>query len=159
MSTETTPEIVQAVTQGDVAQVRELLKGNSALVNISNPEGFTLLNLAAFFGHKTVLDELLAQGADVNQPSNNVHRVQPIHSAASMLHFDVIKTLLEHGAEVNTRQEESFVALHYAAEDGQLELVELLLQHGADPTIATNTGETARDLALKNGHQQVAERL
>src|SRR5262249_31048082 len=44
-----------------------------------------------------------------------------------------VRTLLDHGVNVNTRDEHGMTALQSAAMNGHTNVVRLLLQHGADP--------------------------
>jgi ankyrin repeat protein len=52
-------------------------------------------------------------------------------------HTDVVKLLLEHGADVNivSTDEDAATALHFASEEGKINVVKLLLQSCADTTI------------------------
>jgi uncharacterized protein len=63
------------------------------------------------------------------------------------------------GAEVNAPSHAGFTALLDAAQNGDRGIVELLLTAGADPGMATEAGKSARDLALEQGHQDVADLL
>jgi ankyrin repeat protein len=85
-------------------------------------------------------------------------RVAPIHSAAAGK-LAVIRLLIEHGADVNARQEGDWTALHEVAANGYDELVDALLSAGADPASTSATGQTPADLAGANGHAELAARL
>ena len=49
--------------------------------------------------------------------------------------------------------------LHYASQQGEIEVVRLLLERGAEVGATNKAGETALDLARKNGHKGVVELL
>src|SRR5581483_6122917 len=55
-------------------------------------------------------------------------------------HEPVVRTLLEHGADPNVRDEgDHAYPIHFAAERGDLSIVTLLVEHGADPIGAGTT--------------------
>ena len=55
-----------------------------------------------------------------------------LHSAAESGSLEIVKYLVEHGADVNGNNEGNLSVLHYAAEFGSLEMVKYLVEHGAD---------------------------
>jgi ankyrin repeat protein len=57
--------------------------------------------------------------------------------------------LIEHGADVNARQQAGFTPLHEAAASGKLEFAHLFLDHGADVNAKTDDGKTALTLAIE----------
>jgi ankyrin repeat protein len=151
--------LFEASATGKLDRVEEILNEQPDLVNEYAPDGFTPLGLASFFGHTEVVRLLLARRAQVNIASNNPQRVMPLHSAVAARHFAIAQALLEHGAEVNAKQQEGFTPLHEAAQNGQLEMVQLLLQHGADVDAPKDDGQTALAIAEQHGRQDVADLL
>jgi len=67
--------------------------------------------------------------------------------------------LLKRGADPNATQEGGWTALHGAAQAGQREIVEALLAGGADVNLRAGNQQTALDMALMKGHQDVASIL
>ncbi|MDP9492363.1 MAG: ankyrin repeat domain-containing protein [Actinomycetota bacterium] len=137
--------IFEAAAVGAVDRVHELLLLEAGFVDLWSPDGFTALHLAAFFGHEGAAEELLQRGADVSAVSRNPLRVQAIHSAAAGNHTEVVRTLLDHDADPNARQEGGYAPIHAAAQNGNDELYELLVSRGADVEVATDDGRTAAD--------------
>jgi ankyrin repeat protein len=74
-------------------------------------------------------------------------RVTPLHSAAAGSHAEIVKLLLEHGADPNAAQDGGFTPLHSAAGNDDRESVEALLEAGADPSLANDEGKAPADLA------------
>ncbi len=70
-----------------------------------------------------------------------------------------MRILLEHGAEVNARQEGGWTALHAASQNGDVEMVRLLIAGGADVQMRADNQQNALDLALSKGHQAVVDLL
>jgi len=93
---------------------------------------------------------LIKAGAYVNIPLYTFSRRRPLMCALmGKCNFKIVKLLLEHGAQVNTRDSNGNTPLIYAikygcpfTEDGY-KIVKLLLQHGAIVNSKNNDGETA----------------
>lgn len=100
------------------------------------------LSGAAFAGDVAVMKQALTDGADPNtkdpQSGNTL-----LTTAALMGHTEIVTLLLEHGADVNSRNRDEGTALHIAAFFGRTETVKLLLEKGADTTLRNNMGGTA----------------
>ena len=88
--------IHDAAEAGDVARVKALLKENPELVTSTwGFSGWTPLHLAAMNGHKTVVELLLAHGADVNAKKNK--GVTPLYVATQYGRKDMAEWLRQHG--------------------------------------------------------------
>jgi len=72
---------------------------------------------------------------------------------------EVIKLLIEAGANVNAKTDEGWTALMAAANAGSVEAVELLLKAGANAKHKTRTRETASSRALEGGYQEIIQLL
>lgn len=151
--------LFEACAAGQIDAARVILDQQPEQVNAWASDGFQPLGLACFFGHTAIVDLLLTRGAEVNSPSRNGLRVQPLNSAVAGQHLDIARLLLDHGADPNARQGEDFAPLHGAAQNGQVEMIQLLLAHGADPHLNNMDGKTPHDYAVENGHTQAAELL
>jgi uncharacterized protein len=138
--------IFEAAAVGKLDRVHELLLLEAGFVDLWSPDGFTALHLAAFFGHREVAAELLRRGADVNAVAQNQLGVHPINSAAAGNHTEVVRVLLDHGADPNSREAAGFAPIHAAAHNGNDELYQLLVERGADQEAATDDGRTVGDL-------------
>lgn len=149
----------EACAFGDEKRVRELLAEDPSLVNAFSDDGYPAVSLAIFFGQPHIAQTLIERGANVNVSSRNAQHVAPIHGAASVKNREMVRLLLEHGADPNARQERGFVALHTAALHGDIEMAKVLLEHGADPRAASDDGKTALAFAEEKGHKEFVEWL
>jgi len=140
-------DLFEAATLGEVPRVRTLLAGSADLAKTYSADGFTALHLATFFGQLGAAEELLCQGADVNAIATNNMRVAVINSAAASGRADVVKLVLQAGADPNARQMMGYTALHAAAARDNVEMVKDLLDAGADPSLTNDEGKTAADKA------------
>ena len=83
----------------------------------------------------------------------------PLHRACEGVHFEVVKFLVEKGADVNARNGFRDTPLHYAAQSGNADVVKLLLDNGADPTARNNMRSTALIRAVQENKIELAEYL
>jgi ankyrin repeat protein len=90
-------EIHDAAKAGDLAKVKALLKDYPELVSSKDNVNITPLHWAAQFGHKGLVELLLAHGTDVNAKDNNGKT--PMKLAAENCKTDVVE-LLRHHPEV-----------------------------------------------------------
>lgn len=73
-----------------------------------------------------------------------------IAEAARNNNLEVIKFLVEHGANVDTMNGDAYTALLFSIKNGNDKIFDYLFNHGADICSVTKLGETAVDLAEKN---------
>jgi ankyrin repeat protein len=142
-----TLDVFDAAAVGDVDRLRSLLDDEPDLVNSVSTDGYTPLHLAAFFGQPKIVELLLARSADTDAVAANGSNLRPLNSAAAAGHASIAHLLLDHGAEVDPRQNLGFTPLHSAAHNGDRVMAHLLLERGADPGAKTDDGRTAADLA------------
>lgn len=153
-------DIFEAAAMGNRERAKDLVRAQPERMRAWSPDGFTALRLAAFFfGQAEMVALLLEGGAAVNAIARNPMKVMPMHSAAASGKLKSVKLLLEHGAEINAQQQGGWTALHAAAHHRDVAMAKLLLEHGANRTLTNDEGKTALDLALAEGHEEVARIL
>ncbi len=149
-------DIFSAAATGQTARLQALLEEDADLVNVAAVDGFSPLGLASFFGQTEAARLLIQRGAQVNQPSKNMQKVMPLHSAAAGQHLEIARMLLDAGAQIDAVQEGGFTPLMSAAQNGQVEMVRLLLERGADRTRQTEDGRSAYNFADNHSDPAVA---
>jgi len=129
------PPLAIAARRGHVPIARELLRAG-ARTEVRTDSGETALTLAILFGHTGVARELVIHGADLTFPSIGkfVHEGQPpLVMAASMERDDILRILLDHGANPNVFDRDRQTPLQWSLLRGNRAAAELLLAKGSDP--------------------------
>jgi uncharacterized protein len=133
-------DVFEAAALGETAQLRELLDGDPMRANAFGEDGFHPLGLACFFGRLDAARLLLERGADVNALSRNEHiQTAAIHASAASgetgadesTRYDLVRLVLEHGADPNLPQAGGFRAIDAARQNGDERLERLLKEYGA----------------------------
>ncbi|MHC4167917.1 MAG: ankyrin repeat domain-containing protein [Planctomycetota bacterium] len=73
--------------------------------------------------------------------------------------LDAVRSLLEKGAEANTKDKRGETPLHYAAQHGGIRFAKLLIANGAEINARNHRGETPLCVAVRWGYQDIAELL
>ncbi len=152
-------DVFEAAAFGDVDRLTELLGDEPSLVTSYSGDGFTALHFAAFFGRYEAAALLIERGAEVDAFGRGWMTGTAMHSAVSRLQSDVVRILLEAGANPNVRQSAGWTPLHSSAANGDLTSVELLLAAGADPTATNDEGRSVIDLATESGDEPTMDRI
>jgi uncharacterized protein len=133
-------DVFEAAALGETARVRQLVDDDPALANAFGADGFHPLGLACFFGHVDAARVLLEHGADVNTLSRNEHiQTAAIHAAAASgetgadeaTRYELVKLVLDHGADPNLPQAGGFRAIDAARQSGDERVEQLLKERGA----------------------------
>jgi len=89
----------------------------------------------------------------------NAWGMTALHLAAENGHIDMVKTLLNHDAEVDAKNEMGATPLFYAAGNGYPDVVKLLLASGANVHICQKNKWTPLHHAVQGGHYEVVMAL
>ncbi len=134
-----------------IVGVAQLLCGLVSLVALGGC-AIPLLNAAAG-GDVEKISLLLRQGHHANE-ALPIIGTRPLTLAAAYGHADVVRVLLEAGAEVNAKDFTGWTALHAGSFAGDMETVSLLLERGAvsgsDKWFLRNPLKIAETLDHKN---------
>ncbi|XP_014677172.1 PREDICTED: putative ankyrin repeat protein RF_0381 [Priapulus caudatus] len=97
--------------------------------------GATPLMMAVSKGEEAMVQMLLSHGTDANAADWQAHT--SLHHAACVGRLDIVRLLLEAGADPNVDDAESGVTpLMWAVSKGEETVVQMLLSHGADANAA-----------------------
>ena len=152
-------DIYAACMAGAGDRVSAQAAGQPDLVKSYSQDGWTPLHLACFFNQPAVTEALIRRGAEVEARSRNPMKNTPLHAAAAGRSRESVRILIEHGADVNAKQEAGWTALHAASQNGDVEMVRLLIAGGAHVHARADNNQNPLDLALTKGHQAVVDIL
>jgi ankyrin repeat protein len=97
------------------------------------------------------MKRLLAAGATVNDKDS--FSTMPLYYAAAHGRGEVVRFLLDNGADIEARRKDGLTALMTAAYSGHQEIVELLIERGANINARDNAGLTVLDCAAMSGSE------
>ncbi|XP_063602064.1 ankyrin-3-like isoform X4 [Penaeus indicus] len=126
--------------------------------DLEGEKGSPDLHTAASVGHVNVMRDLLKAGA----PKDTINEMglQAVHCAAKGGHIEALKLLKESECDLTTRTPQGATTLHCAAEGGHVAAVQWLLEHSGLSLDSLNSdGDTALDVARKNGHHNTTGHL
>jgi len=126
------PSFFESATVGNLERVKGYLQRFPANINGYSRDGYTALQLAAFFRHEEIVRTLLAHGGDPHAVSHNTMRIQPLHAAVAARNTGIVAALIAAGADVNARQQDDYTPLMAAEKNGDSEIVRLLKEAGAE---------------------------
>ncbi len=164
--------LLDLVPQQQMAFVPAVLRSKSGLAGrirrilkdkCSNPRAgllwvFVVCILAAFIGIGVSLAQTRPpKTKPAAQPAEK--HIESIHEAAAEGHQNLVKSLIETGVEVDSKDELENTPLHHAAENGHANLSEFLIAEGADLEARNHYGRTPMALASCRGHKQMVEVL
>ena len=168
-------------------EVVQILLDKGADIATVDKEGWSPLHSAASNNQLKVAQLLLDKGADPTVITS--HGWSPLHSAADGDHFDyfdmtrdwlcedivdfsfprhqvkknrrveLMKLLLDKGADIAVASSAQWTLLHAAAQNGHSEIVKFLLDKGADIAMTDSTGWTPLHAATQNGHSEIVKLL
>ncbi|KAF7328224.1 Pfs, NACHT and ankyrin domain protein [Mycena venus] len=104
-------------------------------------------------------DALQAALLRVHNEMERYFRIGSAEREAKQGDFEMVRLLLEHGADVNAQRGEHGNALYAACWKGHIEIVHLLLQHGAEVNVKGKEDDNALYAATSKGHIETVRLL
>lgn len=126
-------------------------------VNVAkrSPFGDTAVNLAALGGHVEIVRMLLDHGAELNPATG----WSPLQYAAFENRAEMVKFLIQKGAQKDALAPNGYTALMLAARNGHIAAATALLHEDADLGIKGPAGETALSIATTRKDEEMIKLL
>lgn len=126
-------------TSGNHPEIVDYLVKKGANLDQADLQGYTAFHYACSLGHMEVLKQVLI---DVNKATTN--GLTPLILASGKGHIEVVRYLIELGAQQDLKQNLGKTALHGACANGRLDVVKELLKSNAETkiNITDNNGMT-----------------
>lgn len=142
--------------ENQLEAVRALTKCG-AEVNTVSACGGTPLSEAASLGYMEIVRFLLSAGAQLHVPG----QTEPVlHEAVRSKKAEMVRLLVEAGADVNAVSDLGETPLHLAADSDEcLEIVQVLVTAGADPKAKCVFDETPLAAARRSGASRIVDEL
>ena len=167
--------LIQSSIYGN-SEIISLLLDAGADANARTLQGDTALMNASKAGTVEGVQALIAAGANVEARDDQLSQT-PLMWAAAFDNADIVRILVENGADVNAKSLEliflgviqgpisgdfpdgGLTSLHHAARDNGIETVRVLLALGADPNILDPQDISPLRVAITNKNLDVAKLL
>ncbi|PIG89718.1 hypothetical protein AARAC_005040 [Aspergillus arachidicola] len=118
---------------------------------------WTPLRVTSRAGYRPLLGLLFGDSFKVDNQDSRVGGL--LHTASEHGHEEIVRFLIERGADVRLPCRYAWTPLHSASSSGHVEIVKLLLDNGADATIVGYGGWTPLALASSNGDAHIVRLL
>jgi DNA-binding protein Fis len=123
---------------------------NLAYEGINSARSLFLIEAAEVYQNKglKIVQFLLDNGADIEIIGGH-HRWTALHGAVWRENIEIVRLLIDCGADVNARNEDGQTPLHLALHYEFFDIARLLLDHGADRDIRDDEDRTPFDIAME----------
>jgi len=150
-------EIHEAIKQGDIEKVRQLIAKDASLLEVKDTDGSPPLNISASVANLEMVKLLLDMGANINAGDNESSNV--LHCAAIANSVPIVDFLLDKGMNINVQDANGLTPLHFAAARGNEDVVRHLLAKGADAEIFTRNEDCPLFAAVSRNKPRIVEIL
>ncbi|ETS73751.1 hypothetical protein PFICI_14697 [Pestalotiopsis fici W106-1] len=124
--------------------------------SLCHPE--TCFFTACAFGFLKLVEHITRINPSVTR-RKNARGATGLHLASQFGYPEIVRVLLERGAETDTRDQQMETALIHASSTGHEDIVSLLLEKGADRSVQGKRFGNALQAACLHGHEAVVDLL
>jgi len=145
---------------GRTAYIIACDRGNIETANVLLKAGAVdSLPMAAARGDLDAVKAFIAKGVNINTREKNYDQDTALTFASNLGHTEIVKYLIEKGADINLADAKGRTPLWYASGVDNIENIKLLLAAGADVNKSPKNGETAIIRAACNGQTETIKLL
>lgn len=112
-------------------------------------------------GLEDSVEQAIDQGANAHLLTNEQlhfydnHENSPMHFAAQKNHLEIIRILLQRGAQIDARNRKRETPFHWACAFADIDLIEFMIKHGAGINAVEDEGGTPLSWACYEGRENV----
>ncbi|XP_011500106.1 PREDICTED: ankyrin repeat domain-containing protein 49-like [Ceratosolen solmsi marchali] len=143
--------VLEAGENGQLDVMKRYHALDPSVIDCADKDGYTPLHRACYGNHTEVVEFLLKSGAKIDAKTQD--EWQPLHSACYWNNVDCASILIQHGADINAKSKGDQTPLHLvSASSHNSSCLQLLLLHpDINPHIKNSSGDTAYEIAKRNG--------
>ena len=134
----------------------------SELKTASTGSSIKPINCFAFFPIESdnleMVELLIKSGIELEYKAEK-YLMSPLHRAVNGGHYEIVKLLISHGADIFSRIYNENTPIHTAIFNNNIEIVKLLLSHGVKINIRGMKKHTLLQLAVFKWHYEIVEFL
>ncbi|XP_022519172.2 ankyrin repeat and SOCS box protein 2 isoform X1 [Astyanax mexicanus] len=150
--------IVKAIRNGDVGQLRQIIKKPGCNILIPNQYGWIPLHEAAYYGQDQCVKALLrVQPGMINK--RTLSESTALYLAVSSEKADCVQCLLDKGADPDLANKDKESPLYKACEKENPAIVAMLLNHGACVNKTSSQGWTPLHEAVCRNNVEICDML
>jgi len=142
--------IMAAVGGKNINILRSLLEKDQ-FVNKQNNDGNTALHLAVMTMEVPIIKALVDHGADTSKENNKGMSPQALATSIK-LDLNNLESKASEVVDVNSRDEDGWTPLFWAAKENDLQKIKDLLDQGADINARDDFGSTSLNYAINHEH-------
>ena len=137
--------IWEAAAKGDVKAIKVFL-ANDNKIGEQNKNGYSILHIAARTGQTAVAEFALANGANINLPSNS--KKTPLHYTSQLNQLAMAKLLVEAKADLEAKDKKGRTALDLATGEAKRELANYIRRRRDAAAVSKSDEAAAKSISV-----------
>lgn len=153
-------ELLDCAKDADIERAKAVLAQGADVNTHDDAPGWTPIVHAAIHGHLEMVKWLLANGAQVDSQTQDFKcSTTALNGASAFGHVMVMECLLNHGADIEFKENNGSPLMYAAACEDGVEAVRLLIKRGANVFYKNDGGYSALDWAVNRENMDTVEFL
>ena len=152
-----------AIREEKIEVLKSILENNPEEI-LKKQDGLSPLFYAVRIGKNKAAEFLISKGAEMNEFAKDINEFSPreftpITDAIRTNNIEIIKLMIENGANVHKSTSLGETYLHFAAFLNRIELIEYFISKGIDVNVKKNGNLTSLHIAAITGYEDIARLL